>query len=662
MYADDLGLNDIGYNGYTKTKTPFIDSLAMDEGLILTSNYVERLCTPTRATFLTGRYPIRYGLQHSVLANDKPYALTRQVSLLSDEFKYGGYDCHHIGKWHLGFSSWEYTPTYRGFDTFNGFYSGYSSYWNHIYKHQCFDAPEGKNCNGHDLRINEEKAIGFDGNYGIMWERDQVLSILKQYVDNDDDDDDNDNDNDKNPFFMYIGWRASHIPSQAPPRYLAMYNDDENEEKLSQRAHRAQTTVLDTMLSQIVRFMKLNNLWDNTLIVFSSDNGGQINFGDNSPLRGFKNTTFEGGIKVPGFISGGFLDEQRRGKKLNKLIHSTDWYPTLLSAAGLDINYPLSQRRYNNDYINNNNIINDENINNQWNNWLNNNHETVSHPYLRKLDGKDMWNIIQYDDNNNNNDDDDEINNREILLDMDPHNCYKDFCGSIRYGKWKYIYGNNGIKLDKWDMGNRWNREWDTKTTDIDIEYNVLDGSIKCDDIIPDRTSSTFSCWESDHGCLFNIDDDPCEYYDVAKDNIDIVQYLKQRLKYYYNSQINYIYDEESTPISAEICAPYNFDGFWESFMKIENQEWEQSILIDMDLKYNQQMIASSHDLYNYNNNNNSFSLYIRYFFASLVVVFIIVWLIVSIKIIKRLINKRNNDNVHSMIYPKETTPLIIIN
>ena len=99
MYVDDLGWNDIGYNGYTNTKTPFIDSLATKEGLILTSNYVERLCTPTRASFITGRYPIRYGLQHQVLINDRPYALTRQVSLLSDEFKSMGWNTHMIGKY-----------------------------------------------------------------------------------------------------------------------------------------------------------------------------------------------------------------------------------------------------------------------------------------------------------------------------------------------------------------------------------------------------------------------------------------------------------------------------------------------------------------------------------------------------------------------------------
>merc|ERR1712176_1028321 len=159
---------------------------------------------------------------------------------------------------------------------------------------------------------------------------------------------------------------------------------------------------------------------------------------------------------------------------------------------------------------------------------------------------------------------------------MDPSGCSKEFCGAIRYGKWKYIYGNKGVELDKWENGNKWNRDWDTKPNKI--EYDIMDGILKCEDIIPDSTSSTHNCWDTYNGCLFNIDVDPCEYNDVAMDNLDIVMMLKQRLKYYYDTQINYIYDDNSDPIPADICAPYNFGGFWESYMKIENQKWEESI------------------------------------------------------------------------------------
>lgn len=97
MFADDLGFNDVGYHGNTDTKTPFIDQLALEESLILSSNYVMDTCSPTRSAFFTGRYPSRLGIQNQVFDPDFNYALTRQVSFLANEFQNAGYVTHAIG-------------------------------------------------------------------------------------------------------------------------------------------------------------------------------------------------------------------------------------------------------------------------------------------------------------------------------------------------------------------------------------------------------------------------------------------------------------------------------------------------------------------------------------------------------------------------------------
>eukprot|EP01084_Bolivina_argentea_P127821 226022_1 len=139
MFADDLGYNDVQFTSTdlsqpsTDTNTPNLNKLASEEGIILKNMYVHRMCSPTRAAFFSGRYSFRYGMATALLSPDIKVSLTRQVSLISEEFKAAGYNTHAIGKWHLGFQAWEYTPTYRGFDTFYGFYNAWTDYYESDY-------------------------------------------------------------------------------------------------------------------------------------------------------------------------------------------------------------------------------------------------------------------------------------------------------------------------------------------------------------------------------------------------------------------------------------------------------------------------------------------------------------------------------------------------
>ena len=130
--TDDWGFNDVGYHGNTNTQTPFIDSLVKEEGLIIDKFYAYPTCTISRCALLTGRYPMRYGMQKEVLNYESNYGLSKYETLISEEFISLGYNTHLIGKWHIGMLHNEYLPLSRGFNTFFGYY-GASMYYNEHY-------------------------------------------------------------------------------------------------------------------------------------------------------------------------------------------------------------------------------------------------------------------------------------------------------------------------------------------------------------------------------------------------------------------------------------------------------------------------------------------------------------------------------------------------
>ena len=234
--------------------------------------------------------------------------------------------------------SWDYTPTNRGFDTFLGYYGGALYYYDHFGYDMDFD--------GYDIRDNtlEYKKSKDNSKYSLHIWSEHVQSIINEVAEKQDMDIENDNDDnmDDSPFFMYVGWQGSHMPSEYQENIYQQYSKNLTEEEkdlnLKRLAFQSQTTETDVLFGDIVNTLKKRNLWDNTLVIFCSDNGAGSEYGDNTPLRGEKGTLWEGGVRVPAFISGGYLPTYLRGKVLDSYpVHVTDWYKTLLSAVGLDV-------------------------------------------------------------------------------------------------------------------------------------------------------------------------------------------------------------------------------------------------------------------------------------------------------------------------------------
>ncbi|CAH1795740.1 unnamed protein product [Owenia fusiformis] len=285
IVADDLGWNDVGWRN-EQVLTPNLDKLAR-EGVILNSSYVQPVCTPSRNAFLTGYFPFHTGLQHFVIFPPQPYGLPLKFTLLPERLRKLGYDTHMVGKWHLGFCKWEYTPTYRGFDTFLGYYNGEEHYFSHDYTYQ--------NKKGFDLRNNTKPLREATGDYSANIYATRAIEILE-------------NHNKSKPLFLYLPFQSVHAPLEVPERYKDLYPAVKTQ---ARRTYLAMVSALDEAVGNITDTLKKYGYMDDTLIVFTTDNGGPVNWGANNwPLRGAKVTLWEGGTKASAFVHGPMLKKR----------------------------------------------------------------------------------------------------------------------------------------------------------------------------------------------------------------------------------------------------------------------------------------------------------------------------------------------------------------
>ncbi|XP_070578247.1 arylsulfatase B-like [Ptychodera flava] len=324
ILADDLGYYDIGYHG-SRVQTPVLDKLA-DQGIKLENYYVQPICTPTRSQLMSGRYQIHTGMQHLVIRPSQPLCLPRDEVTIAEKLKEAGYATHIVGKWHLGHYAEFCLPTKRGFDTFFGFYNCAVDYYTYD-KYNYYRYPNGTNLQmrGKDLWRNDSEFVApqYVGEHKTRLFASEAQRVIH-------------NHDDEVPLFLYLAFGAVHVPLQAPLKYEQMYRDIENEER---RLVLALATMMDEAVGNVTSTLKETGLWDNTILIFSSDNGGATSFGgSNWPLRGGKKAYYEGGIKVAGFVSGPLLPPNLLGSTNRELIHVSDWFPTLIHLARGNLN------------------------------------------------------------------------------------------------------------------------------------------------------------------------------------------------------------------------------------------------------------------------------------------------------------------------------------
>jgi arylsulfatase A-like enzyme len=307
---DDLGFADCGFNGGKEIKTPNIDRLAQS-GAIIDSHYVQPVCSPTRSTLMTGRYPTHTGV-YTIVSPGAPWGLPLAERTLADALRSAGYRTALTGKWHLGEFEKAYQPNARGFDHQYGHFFGMLDYLTH------------ERMNKLDWYRNGEplKEEGYTTQL-IAKEACKVITT---------------GDSSK-PLFLYVPFNGVHSPFQVPDSYLKPYAHLKgNRQKLA-----GMLAAVDEAIGQIEAALKQAGRLENTLIVFSSDNGGPPP-GDNTPLRDFKGSIFEGGTRAAAFAT--WPGHIPAGQRIRQPMHMVDWYPTLIKQAGgtLEQKLPIDGR------------------------------------------------------------------------------------------------------------------------------------------------------------------------------------------------------------------------------------------------------------------------------------------------------------------------------
>lgn len=286
ILTDDQGYHDVGYHG-SDIETPTLDRLAA-EGVKLENYYIQPICTPSRSQLLTGRYQIHTGLQHSIIRPRQPNCLPLDQVTLPQKLQEAGYSTHMVGKWHLGFYRKECLPTRRGFDTFLGSLTGNVDYYT-------YDNCDGPGVCGFDLHEGESVAWGLSGQYSTMLYAQRASHILASH-------------SPQKPLFLYVAFQAVHTPLQSPREYLYRYRTMGN---VARRKYAAMVTCMDEAVRNITWALKRYGFYNNSVIIFSSDNGGQtFSGGSNWPLRGRKGTYWEGGVRGLGFVHSPLLKKK----------------------------------------------------------------------------------------------------------------------------------------------------------------------------------------------------------------------------------------------------------------------------------------------------------------------------------------------------------------
>ncbi|MBV8707951.1 MAG: sulfatase-like hydrolase/transferase [Acidobacteriaceae bacterium] len=313
---DDLGVHDQGYLGATDLKTPHIDRLAAS-GTVCRNWYSNApVCAPARAALLTGRCPLRAGVPNNGMPL-RPSEIT-----LASALRGAGYTTGLTGKWHLG-STPETVPNAHGFDYFYGFHEGCVDYFSHR-----FYWGEPKIANFHDLWRNRDE-IFEDGQYLTERIGQEASSFISRTPPG-------------RPFFLYTALNAVHYPMHAPAKYVNQFSNLERERQM----YAAMLSAADDAIGEILAALDRTSRRNQTLIFILGDNGATTErraglsnqpatAGRNTPFRGFKFSTFDGGMHVPALVN---WPGHIPGSQTNtQILMTADIFPTVCRIAGVPI-------------------------------------------------------------------------------------------------------------------------------------------------------------------------------------------------------------------------------------------------------------------------------------------------------------------------------------
>lgn len=374
ILCDDLGYSDVGFNGAKDIKTPHLDALA-SKGTIFSAAYVPHpFCGPSRAGIMTGRYAHTIGAQFNLPPNSETIGKGIDVNekFISKMLQEASYKTALVGKWHLGAID-KYHPNNRGFDDFYGFLGGGHNYHPKDYKTKyaaakkrgvkvIWDYLSPLENNGKKVTNDTDYLTDVLSNQGVRY----IETYSKQ----------------EKPFFLFMSYNAPHTPLEAKKEDLEKFINIKDKNR---KTYAAMVYAVDRGVGKLVESLKASGEYDNTLIVFYSDNGGRKDKGaTNYPLKEGKGSVYEGGYRVPMFFH--WNGVVPAGMIYNNPISALDLYPTFAKLANANI------------------------------------------PSDKILDGKDLWNDFMMNK---------EIHTNDNIFTMRHRNGFSDV--GVRNGKWKAV-------------------------------------------------------------------------------------------------------------------------------------------------------------------------------------------------------------------------------
>ncbi len=310
IMADDMGYGDIGCYGSKSIKTPVLDKMAAD-GIKFTDYHSNgAVCTPTRASLLTGNYQQRVGLEGVINAqmDKRIYGIADSEVTMAEIFQKSGYQTGIFGKWHLGYQP-EFNPTHHGFNEFYGYVSGNVDYISHR---------DGIGI--YDWWHNTDTC--YDEGYVTDLITNQALKFIES--------------NKNKPFLLYLPHEAPHFPYQGrndkADRLPGLNFEMLGSRSDKKQAYKEMVEIMDENIGRVLEKLKELNLDKNTFVFFCSDNGA-TSMGNNGALNGFKSSLWEGGHRVPAIAW--YPGKIKPGKIADDPVISMDVLPTLLNVAGI---------------------------------------------------------------------------------------------------------------------------------------------------------------------------------------------------------------------------------------------------------------------------------------------------------------------------------------
>jgi arylsulfatase A-like enzyme len=334
IVSDDQGYGDLSCMGATDFRTPRLDQLAAS-GVRFTSFYANSaVCSPTRASLLTGRYPGNAGVRNILAGFRTTPGLPPNVPSLATALKGRGYYTGLVGKWHLGLAEGS-RPSNHGFDESFGLLGGAHDYFSHLawpgqHRQIVVNGKKGFAGGMHDLWENDEE-VWLEGQYSTELFGERAVRFIREGAAR------------REPFFLYLGFNAPHNPMHAPMKYKERFPDLPWDRQIMA----AMISAVDDQVGSVVDELERQGMRENTIVFFMSDNGpsrqsrnwldGRIDpyyGGSTGKLKGHKFSLFEGGIRVPAMMS--WPARIPAGQVTDEVGLGMDIFPTVLAAAGGD--------------------------------------------------------------------------------------------------------------------------------------------------------------------------------------------------------------------------------------------------------------------------------------------------------------------------------------